>query len=230
MKKKLIVSIIIPVYNEKNYIIKTLNRVNEKKKIIDLEIIVSDDCSDDGTLEILKENKHLYDKLVTSNKNLGKGSAISNSLSFINGDITIIQDADLEYNPEDYKKLIYPFVNLEADVVYGNRFGSSNYQRLHYFYNKIANKIITLITCFITNINFSDVEVGYKAFKSEILRKIKIEEKSFGFEIEITKKISKIKNIKIFEVPINYAGRSLEEGKKIRLKDAFTAIYLIFKY
>jgi glycosyltransferase involved in cell wall biosynthesis len=230
MKKKLIVSIIIPVYNEKNYIIKTLNRVNEKKKIIDLEIIVSDDCSDDGTLEILKENKHLYDKLVTSNKNLGKGSAISNSLSFINGDITIIQDADLEYNPEDYKKLIYPFVNLEADVVYGNRFGSSNYQRLHYFYNKIANKIITLITCFITNINFSDVEVGYKAFKSEILRKIKIEEKSFGFEIEITKKISKIKNIKIFEVPINYAGRSLEEGKKIRLKDAFTAIYCIFKY
>lgn len=230
MKKKLIVSIIIPVYNEKNYIIKTLNRVNEKKKIIDLEIIVSDDCSDDGTLEILKENKHLYDKLVTSNKNLGKGSAISNSLSFINGDITIIQDADLEYNPEDYKKLIYPFVNLEADVVYGNRFGSSNYQRLHYFYNKIANKIITLITCFITNINFSDVEVGYKAFKSEILRKIKIEEKSFGFEIEITKKISKIKNIKIFEVPISYAGRSLGEGKKIRLKDAFTAIYCIFKY
>ncbi len=224
------VSIIIPVYNEKDYIVEILNRVNEQKKIIDLEIIVSDDCSNDGTLEILKENPNLYDSLITASKNQGKGNAIAKSISEVKGDIVIIQDADLEYNPKDYSKIIYPFLELGADVVYGNRFVNDGYQRLHYFFNKVANRIITLITSLITNINFSDVEVGYKAFKSEIIKKIDIKEKSFGFEIEITKKISKIKNIKIFEVPVNYNGRSFNEGKKIRLKDAFVAIYCIFRY
>lgn len=224
------VSIIIPVYNEKDYIVEILNRVNEQKKIIDLEIIVSDDCSDDGTLEILKENPNLYDCLITASKNQGKGSAITQSISRVKGDVIIIQDADLEYNPKDYSKLIFPFLELGADVVYGNRFVNDGYQRLHYFLNKVANKIITLTTSLITNINFSDVETGYKAFRTEIIKEIEIKEKSFGFEIEITKKISKIKNIKIFEVPINYNGRSFEEGKKIRLKDAFVAIYCIFRY
>ena len=224
------VSIIIPVYNEKDYIVEILNRVNEQKKIIDLEIIVSDDCSNDGTLEILKENPNLYDCLITASKNQGKGSAITQSISKVNGDVIIIQDADLEYNPKDYSKLIFPFLELGADVVYGNRFVNDGYQRLHYFLNKVANKIITLTTSLITNINFSDVETGYKAFRTDIIKEIEIKEKSFGFEIEITKKISKIKNIKIFEVPINYNGRSFEEGKKIRLKDAFVAIYCIFRY
>ena len=224
------VSIIIPVYNEKDYIVEILNRVNEQKKIIDLEIIVSDDCSNDGTLEILKENPNLYDCLITASKNQGKGSAITQSISRVNGDVIIIQDADLEYNPKDYSKLIFPFLELGADVVYGNRFVNDGYQRLHYFLNKVANKIITLTTSLITNINFSDVETGYKAFRTDIIKEIEIKEKSFGFEIEITKKISKIKNIKIFEVPINYNGRSFEEGKKIRLKDAFVAIYCIFRY
>ena len=224
------VSIIIPVYNEKDYIVEILNRVNEQKKIIDLEIIVSDDCSNDGTLEILKENPNLYDCLITASKNQGKGSAITQSISKVNGDVIIIQDADLEYNPKDYSKLIFPFLELGADVVYGNRFVNDGYQRLHYFLNKVANKIISLTTSLITNINFSDVETGYKAFRTDIIKEIKIKEKSFGFEIEITKKISKIKNIKIFEVPINYNGRSFEEGKKIRLKDAFVAIYCIFRY
>ena len=224
------VSIIIPVYNEKDYIVEILNRVNEQKKIIDLEIIVSDDCSNDGTLEILKENPNLYDCLITASKNQGKGSAITQSISRVKGDVIIIQDADLEYNPKDYSKLIFPFLELGADVVYGNRFVNDGYQRLHYFLNKVANKIISLTTSLITNINFSDVETGYKAFRTDIIKEIKIKEKSFGFEIEITKKISKIKNIKIFEVPINYNGRSFEEGKKIRLKDAFVAIYCIFRY
>ena len=208
------VSIIIPVYNEKDYIVEILNRVNEQKKIIDLEIIVSDDCSNDGTLEILKENPNLYDYLITASKNQGKGSAITQSISRVNGDVIIIQDADLEYNPKDYSKLIFPFLELGADVVYGNRFANDGYQRLHYFLNKVANKIITLTTSLITNINFSDLETGYKAFRTDIIKEIEIKEKSFGFEIEITKKISKIKNIKIFEVPINYNGRSFEEGKK----------------
>jgi len=224
------VSIIIPVYNEKDYIVEILNRVNEQKKNFNLEIIVSDDCSNDGTLEILKENSNLYDSLITSSKNKGKGNAIAHSISKVKGDIVIIQDADLEYDPKDYSKIIYPFLKLGADVVYGNRFANNGYQRLHYFLNKVANRIITLITSLITNINFSDVEVGYKAFRSEIFKKIDIKEKSFGFEIEITKKISKIKNIKIFEVPVNYNGRSFNEGKKIGLKDAFVAIYCIFKY
>jgi len=224
------VSVIIPVYNEKDYIVEILNRVNKQKKTIDLEIIVSDDCSNDGTLEILKENPNLYDCLITASKNQGKGSAITQSISKVNGDVIIIQDADLEYNPKDYSKLIFPFLELGADVVYGNRFVNDGYQRLHYFLNKVANKIISLTTSLITNINFSDVETGYKAFRTDIIKEIKIKEKSFGFEIEITKKISKIKNIKIFEVPINYNGRSFEEGKKIRLKDAFVAIYCIFRY
>lgn len=171
MKEKIKISVVIPVYNEKNYIINVLHQVNEQKKKFDIQIIVSDDCSNDGTLELLKENPFLYDNLIISAKNLGKGNAISNSISFVNGDIVIIQDADLEYNPSDYEKIIYPFINLNADVVYGNRFINSEYQRLHYFYNKIANQIITFITCFITNINFSDVEVGYKAFKLDILKK-----------------------------------------------------------
>lgn len=230
MKKKLKVSVIIPVYNENNYILEILNRVNEQKKIIDMQIIVSDDCSNDGTLEKLKENSNLYDDLITSSRNLGKGNAISKSILQVKGDIIIIQDADLEYNPKDYAKIIFPFAELGADVVYGNRFTNNGYQRLHYFFNKVANRIITLMTSLITNINFSDVEVGYKAFKTDIIRTIDIKEKSFGFEIEITKKISKIKNIKIYEVPINYNGRSFEEGKKIRLKDAFVAIYCIFRY
>ena len=230
MKKKLKVSVIIPVYNENNYILEILNRVNEQKKIIDMQIIVSDDCSNDGTLEKLKENSNLYDDLITSSRNLGKGNAISKSILQVKGDIIIIQDADLEYSPKDYAKIIFPFAELGADVVYGNRFTNNGYQRLHYFFNKVANRIITLMTSLITNINFSDVEVGYKAFKTDIIRTIDIKEKSFGFEIEITKKVSKIKNIKIFEVPIDYNGRSFEEGKKIRLKDAFVAIYCIFRY
>ena len=172
----------------------------------------------------------MYDYLITASKNQGKGSAITQSISRVNGDVIIIQDADLEYNPKDYSKLIFPFLELGADVVYGNRFANDGYQRLHYFLNKVANKIITLTTSLITNINLTDVETGYKAFRTDIIKEIEIKEKSFGFEIEITKKISKIKNIKIFEVPINYNGRSFEEGKKIRLKDAFVAIYCIFRY
>lgn len=223
------ISIIIPVFNEINFIKKILQLVNLQKKNFNIQIIVSDDGSNDGTYEFLNTNKNLYDNLIRSEKNKGKGSAIKKAMSFINGDIVIIQDADLEYNPADYKNILIPFTESEADVVYGNRFANNNYQRLHFFSHKIANIIITLIVNFVTNINFSDVECGFKAFKAEIFKSILLKEKSFGFEIEITKKISKL-NLKIFQAPVSYNGRNYSEGKKIKFKDALRAIYCIFKY
>ena len=224
-----IISIIIPVFNEINYIETVLTRVNLQKKNFNIQIIVSDDCSNDGTYELLLNNKNLYDKLIKSDSNKGKGAAIKSAINYIDGDITIIQDADLEYNPADYKDLLVPFRDLDADVVYGNRFSGKNFQRVHMFSHKIANTIITFATNIFTNVNFSDVETGYKCFKSKILKNIILDELSFGFEIEITKKICKL-NAKIFEVPISYNGRSYDEGKKIRFKDALRALYCVIKY
>jgi glycosyltransferase involved in cell wall biosynthesis len=226
MNKK--ISIIIPVFNEIKYIENILKRVNFQKNKFNIQIIVSDDGSDDGTYEFLKNNQNLYDHLVKGH-NEGKGSAIKRAIDYIEGEITIIQDADLEYNPEDYKNLLLPFTDLDADVVYGNRFSATNYQRVHMFSHKIANVIITIATNFFTNVNFSDVETGYKCFKSKILKSITLNECSFGFEIEITKKICKL-NVKIFEVPVSYNGRSYAEGKKIRFKDALRALYCILRY
>jgi glycosyltransferase involved in cell wall biosynthesis len=223
------ISIIIPVFNEINFIGKILQLVNLQKKFFNIQIIVSDDGSNDGTYEFLNINKKLYDNLIRSEKNKGKGFAIKKAMPFINGDIVIIQDADLEYNPADYKNILTPFTESGADVVYGNRFANNNYQRLHFFSHKIANIIITLIVNFVTNINFSDVECGFKAFKAEIFKSILLNEKSFGFEIEITKKISKL-NLKIFQAPVSYNGRNYSEGKKIKFKDALRAIYCIFRY
>jgi glycosyltransferase involved in cell wall biosynthesis len=227
MNKK--ISIIIPVFNEINYIEAVLRKVNLQKKKFNLQIIVSDDSSNDGTYEFLLNNEFLYDKLIRAELNKGKGAAIKKAMNYIDGDITIIQDADLEYNPEDYKNLLVPFRDLDADVVYGNRFSGKDYQRLHMFSHKIANKIITLTTNVFTNVNFSDVETGYKCFKSKLFKNITLYESSFGFEIEITKKICKLK-AKIFEVPISYNGRSYDEGKKIRFKDALRALYCVLKY
>jgi glycosyltransferase involved in cell wall biosynthesis len=227
MNKK--ISIIIPVFNEINYIEAVLRKVNLQKKKFNLQIIVSDDSSNDGTYEFLLNNEFLYDKLIRGELNKGKGAAIKKAMNYIDGDITIIQDADLEYNPEDYKNLLVPFRDLDADVVYGNRFSGKDYQRLHMFSHKIANKIITLTTNVFTNVNFSDVETGYKCFKSKLFKNITLYESSFGFEIEITKKICKLK-AKIFEVPISYNGRSYDEGKKIRFKDALRALYCVLKY
>jgi glycosyltransferase involved in cell wall biosynthesis len=223
------VTVIIPVFNEINYIETILKRVNLQKKNFNIQIIVSDDASNDGTYDFLLSNKNLYDKLIRSINNEGKGAAIRKAADYIKNDITIIQDADLEYNPEDYEDLLKPFIDLDADVVYGNRFSSKNFQRVHMFSHKIANTIITNMTNLFTNVNFSDVETGYKCFKTKILKSIKLRELSFGFEIEITKKICKLQ-CKIFEVPISYNGRSYSEGKKIKLKDALRAFYCILRY
>ena len=223
------ISILIPVFNEKNTIISILKKVNIQKNNLNLEIVVSDDGSNDGTLEILKQNNDLYDKLVSNSINSGNGSAIIKGLEFCNGEYTLIQDADLEYDPNDYKKLLVPVNENKADAVYGSRFMGDEPRRILYFSHRVANFIITILVNTFTNINFTDVETCYKLIKTDILKSINLKEKSFGFEIETTMKLAK-KKIKFFEVGVRYYGRTYEEGKKIGWKDGFRAIYCILKY
>ncbi len=225
----MIITIIIPVYNEKQYIIEVLEKVNQQKKKFNLEIIISDDCSTDGTKNILLENKNLYDKIVFNSKNKGKGSAIINALNDATGDYILIQDADLEYDPKDYEKLILPVINNKADVVYGTRFKGSEAKRILYFKNRAANFILSLLVSLLTNINFSDIETGYKLIKTDILKQINLKENSFAIEVEITMKLAKL-NLKFYEVGISYNGRTYEEGKKIAIKDGFIALQKIFYY
>ena len=233
-KKTFKLSIIIPCYNEKNTIKKVIERINqslEYYKILRFEILIVDDLSNDGTKEILN---NLTDqekiKIYFHDRNLGKGAAIHTALMYVNSDITIIQDADLEYDPFDYDKLLVPFFDANADVVYGSRFlGGGKYVRIHFFWHFLANKILTFICNLFVNLNLSDMETGYKAFKTSVLKSIELKEKTFSFEPEVTIKLAK-KKYKFFEVPITYNGRSYEEGKKIGLKDAFIALKTIILY
>ena len=223
------ISVIIPVYNEERYIEQVLNKVNDEKKNINLEIIVSDDCSKDNTIKIIEKNKHLYDVLIKSQKNKGKGSAIIEATKHVTGDYRLIQDADLEYDPKDYNKLIEPIKKFKADVVYGSRFKGSEAKRILYFKNRIANYFLSFLVSLLTNINFSDVETGYKLVKSDLFKKLNLKENTFAIEIEITMKLAK-KNLKFYEVGISYNGRTFEEGKKIRMIDGFIALFKIFYY
>ena len=227
-------SIVIPCYNEKNTIEVILKKVIKNLndyKYLNYEIIIVDDYSNDGTIELLKD--FVIDEKVKTffhKKNLGKGAAIHTALNHISGDIVIIQDADLEYDPQDYNKLILPFFETNADVVYGSRFlGGGKYVRIHFFWHYLANKILTFICNLFINLNLTDMETGYKAFKSSILKEITLKEKTFSFEPEVTIKLAKRK-CKFYEVPITYNGRSYEDGKKIGLKDAFIALKTIIKY
>jgi len=223
------ISVIIPCFNEENTIIEILKKVNKQKKNFDIEVIISDDGSTDRTINLLDENIDLYDKLVKNKNNLGKGSAIKKGLEITKGDIIIFQDADLEYDPNDYVKLIKPFIENQADVVYGSRFLGSSAQRVIYYSHRVANFLITSLVNIFTNINYTDVETGYKVFRKSILESIDLKENSFGIEIETTMKISKL-NPKIFEVGISYNGRTYSEGKKITFKDGLIAVWLVFKY
>ena len=233
MEKNIKITVLIPCYNEGKTIEKVLTDV--KKSLDEIkclyEIIIINDCSSDNTENILKKyelSKHL--KIIHHNKNMGKGAAIRSGISVSKGELIIIQDADLEYNPRDYKKLILPFEETDADVVYGSRFiGGGNYVRIHFFWHFLANKILTFICNFVTNLNLTDMETGYKVFKKNILLSLDLKENSFGIEPELTIKLSK-KNAKFFEVPISYNGRSYAEGKKITIKDAFRALFCIFRY
>ena len=222
-------TIIIPCFNEINTIKVVLERVKENINLDD-NIIITDDGSNDGTTDFLKKIDDKNIKIFFHDNNFGKGKAIKTALEGKLNDIVIIQDADLEYNPNDYKLLLKPFEQTNADIVYGSRFiGTNNYVRVHLFWHYVANKILTFICNIFTNLNMSDMETGYKSFKKNVIKSIILKEKSFGVEPEITIKLAK-KKFKFYEVPISYAGRSYGEGKKIGLKDAFRAVYCIFKY
>ena len=233
-KGKFKLSVIIPCYNEKQtigIILKKVIQSLQNYNFLNYEIIIIDDHSKDGTVEILKNlSQEEKIKVYFHEGNLGKGAAIQTALNHITGDITIIQDADLEYDPSDYNKLLLPFFETNADVVYGSRFlGGGKYVRIHFFWHYLANKILTSICNLFINLNLTDMETGYKVFKTDVLKNISLKEKTFSFEPEVTIKLSK-KNYKFFEVPITYNGRSYEEGKKIGLKDAFIALKTIILY
>jgi len=223
-------SIIIPCFNEEKTIAKIVAKV-AMFKTLEKEIIIVDDCSNDSSREIIEEisknNNEVQFIFQTTNK--GKGSAIRKGFEKASGDIFLIQDADLEYDPADYDELIQPFLDTDADVVYGSRFLGGKYVRLHFFWHYVANKILTLITNIVTNLNMTDMETGYKLFKKKTIESISLKENSFSIEPEITVKLAK-KGYIFYEVPISYRGRSYQEGKKITLKDAFIAIYCIIKY
>ena len=228
MKKKL--SIIIPVYNEENTIQAILKRISECKiDDIDFEIIIINDGSTDDTLKIIKENNKLFDQFINLEKNNGKGFAIKSGLKFATGDYIILQDADLEYDPSEYSKLLNPIINNKADVVYGSRFLGNDERRVLYFWHTVGNKFLTLLSNMLSNLNLTDMEVCYKVFKADVIKNITLQENNFGFEPEVTAKIAK-KDIKIYEVGIKYFGRKYSEGKKITWKDGFSAIRCIIKY
>lgn len=209
----------------------TIREIYARVQTVDLdkEIILVDDGSTDGTAEILQELADETTRVFSHERNMGKGAALRTGFRQASGDIIIIQDADLEYAPEQYGKLIQPLLEGRADVVYGSRFVTGDYRRVFFFWHMVGNKLLTLLSNMLTNLNLSDMETGYKVFRRSVLDKIKIEENRFGFEPEITAKISKL-NIRIYEVGISYAGRTYQEGKKVGWKDGFSALRCIVKY
>ncbi len=222
-------SILIPCYNEINTIEKILKKIEETVKF-EKEIIIIDDYSNDGSREFLEKLKDSAPhKIIFNDKNYGKGYSLRKGIKNASGDIIIIQDADLEYDPSDFPKLINPINQGFADVVYGSRFIGSNEKRVLFYWHSVGNHILTMLSNMFTNINLSDMECCYKAFKSSVIKNINLKENRFGFEPEVTAKISK-KNLHIYEVGIRYFGRKYSEGKKITWKDGFRAIYCIVYY
>jgi glycosyltransferase involved in cell wall biosynthesis len=222
-------SIVIPCYNEVKTIRQIVDRVRASP-IDEKEIIVVDDCSQDGTRELLRaEIAPLVDKIIYHDANRGKGAALRTGFAVATGDIVLVQDADLEYDPAEYPRLVKPIVNGQADVVFGSRFMGGDAHRVAYFWHMVGNRFLTLMSNMATNLNLTDMETCYKVFRREVLKKIVIKENRFGFEPEITAKVAKLR-VPIYEVGISYYGRTYEEGKKIGWRDGFRALWAIVKY
>ena len=229
-------SILIPAYNEERTIMKLLEKLvaADLHENVEREIIIVNDCSTDNTSAVVREfmskNKDTKIQFFEHPKNQGKGAALHTGISAATGDFVVIQDADMEYDPNEYNILLDPVLAGVADVVYGSRFIGGKAHRILFFWHSLGNKMLTFLSNMFTNLNLTDMESCYKLFRADMLKSLKLKEKRFGFEPEVTAKISRIPNIRIYEVGISYYGRTYKEGKKINWKDGFRAIYCILKY
>jgi glycosyltransferase involved in cell wall biosynthesis len=223
------VSVVIPVFNERHTVEQLVNAVRGAE-VRDIEIIVVDDGSTDGTQQILKERiSSLANQIIYQPRNMGKGAALRAGFAAATGDVVLVQDADLEYNPADYPALLEPILTGKADAVFGSRFMGGRPHRVLYFWHMVGNRFLTLLSNMFTNLNLTDVETCYKAFRAEVIKSLDLREDRFGFEPEVTAKLAKA-NCRIYEVGIAYNGRTYSEGKKVNWRDGFHAIYAIVRY